>query len=156
MFIYIVLIIIFIALVSLSIYVITVYNKLKTYKNEVDKLWNTLRLSIESQFKYIQANFNSIENVDKFYLKDLIDKYMILAYTEEVMNSYIELEIIMDKVNNLEIKNKFLLKNQEIESIKEKYNNVLLRYNNCINMVPNRIVANIFHFTDGVYFRSKK
>lgn len=153
--IYILLAIIFILLLSVSLYVIIIYNKLKTYKNEVDKLWNTLRLSIESQFKLIKANLDSLTNVDKFYLKDLIDKYMILAYTVEVMNSYIDLEIMIDRVDPSIIKSKFLEKDAEIESVKEEYNNILLKYNNIINMIPNRIVANIFHFTEGTWFRSK-
>ena len=70
---YILLFIIFCVLVGLSLYVLVIYNKLKTYKNEVDKLWNTLRLEIESQFKFIKANIDLLGNADKFYLKDLID-----------------------------------------------------------------------------------
>lgn len=155
MFIYILLFIIFILLIGLSLYVIVIYNKMKTYKNEVDKLWNTLRLAIESQFKFIKANFDSINNVDKVYLKNLIDKYMILAFTAEIMNSYIDLELTIDKIDNVDIKNHFLEKDKEIEKIKVEYNNVLLRYNNIINMIPNKIVANIFHFTEGTWFRSK-
>lgn len=155
MFIYILLFIIFILLLGISLYVIIIYNKMKTYKNEVDKLWNTLRLNIESQFKFIKANIDAINNVDKFYLKDLIDKYMILAFTAEVMNSYIDLELTMDKADAPEIKNTFLARDAEIEKIKEDYNNVLLKYNNVINMIPNRIVANIFHFSEGTWFRSK-
>lgn len=155
MFIYILLFIIFILLIGLSLYVIVIYNKMKTYKNEVDKLWNTLRLAIESQFKFIKANFDSINNVDKVYLKNLIDKYMILAFTAEIMNSYIDLELTIDKVDDANIKRYFLEKDKEIEKIKAEYNNVLLRYNNIINMIPNKIVANIFHFTEGTWFRSK-
>lgn len=155
MFIYILLFIIFVLLIGLSLYVIIIYNKMKTYKNEVDKLWNTLRLSIESQFKFIKANLDSITNVDKFYLKDLIDKYMILAFTAEVMNSYIDLELTIDASDASEIKNTFLARDAEIEKIKVDYNNVLLKYNNVINMIPNRIVANIFHFSEGTWFRSK-
>lgn len=155
MFIYILLFIIFILLIGLSLYVIVIYNKMKTYKNEVDKLWNTLRLAIESQFKFIKANFDSINNVDKVYLKNLIDKYMILAFTAEIMNSYIDLEVTIDKVDDANIKSYFLEKDKEIEKIKAEYNNVLLRYNNIINMIPNKIVANIFHFTEGTWFRSK-
>lgn len=155
MFIYILLFIIFILLLGISLYVIIIYNKMKTYKNEVDKLWNTLRLNIESQFKFIKANIDAINNVDKFYLKDLIDKYMILAFTAEVMNSYIDLELTMDKADAPAIKNTFLARDAEIEKIKVDYNNVLLKYNNVINMIPNRIVANIFHFSEGTWFRSK-
>lgn len=155
MFIYILLFIIFILLIGLSLYVIVIYNKMKTYKNEVDKLWNTLRLAIESQFKFIKANFDSINNVDKVYLKNLIDKYMILAFTAEIMNSYIDLELTIDKVDDANIKSYFIEKDKEIEKIKAEYNNVLLRYNNIINMIPNKIVANIFHFTEGTWFRSK-
>lgn len=116
MFIYILLFIIFILLLGISLYVIIIYNKMKTYKNEVDKLWNTLRLNIESQFKFIKANLDAINNVDKFYLKDLIDKYMILAFTAEVMNSYIDLELTMDKADAPEIKNTFLARDAEIEN----------------------------------------
>ena len=112
---YILLFIIFCILVGLSLYVLVIYNKLKTYKNEVDKLWNTLRLEIESQFKFIKANIDLLGNADKFYLKDLIDKYMILAYTEEVMNAYIDLEITIDKSSDTEIKKRFLVKNSEID-----------------------------------------
>lgn len=152
---YILLFIIFCVLVFISLYVIVIYNKLKTYKNEVDKLWNTLRLEIESQFKFIKTNIDLLGNVDKFYLKDLIDKYMILAYTEEVMNSYIDLEIIIDKSSDSKVKEMFLSKNKEIDKVKIQYNNVLLKYNNVINMVPNKIIADIFHFNEGTWFRSK-
>ena len=65
---------------------------------------------------------------------------MILAYTEEVMNSYIDLEIILDKSDDSEIKSRFITKNAEINNLKTDYNNVLLRYNNVINMIPNKII----------------
>lgn len=152
----IVLIIIFILLVALSFYVVTVYNKLKSYKNEVDKLWDILRIKIENQFEFIDTKYSLIQYANKDILRNLIDKYKLLAYTEDVMKSYIELERIVDELPNNEIKVRFLEVDNEINGIKAEYNNVLLNYNNTVTIMTNKIIAEAFKFKPGTYFISKE
>ncbi|MCH5167132.1 MAG: hypothetical protein J1F35_04480 [Erysipelotrichales bacterium] len=148
--------IIFLILLGISIYVILVFNKLKTYKNEVDRLWNLLRIKIENQFKYINSNFESIMLDNKEYLKEIIDKYMLLAYIEDIMTTYVELEKIIDNVEENPVKTNFLKENEEIDKLKVDYNNVLLKYNNTINIMTNKFIADAFKFKQGIYFISKK
>ena len=147
---------IFVILIGIGVYIILVFNKLKTYKNEVDRLWNLLRIKIENQFKYINSNFESIIFDNKEYLKEIIDKYMLLAYTEDIMTTYVELEKVIDNIGESQIKVNFLKENEEIDKLKIEYNNVLLKYNNTINIMTNKFIADAFKFKQGTYFISKK
>ncbi len=148
------LIILVFLIILLSIYVITVYNKLKSDKNEVDKLWNRLRLSIQEQFAFINSNINLFSDNVKNPLVDLINSYNLMAYTEDVMEAYLQLEKIISSLEDNQLKQVFMDKNKAISEVKVLYNNVLLRYNNTVSMIPNSLISKAFGFNPGIWFRS--
>lgn len=148
------LIILVFLIILLSIYVITVYNKLKSDKNEVDKLWNRLRLSIQEQFVFINSNINLFSDNVKNPLVDLINSYNLMAYTEDVMEAYLQLEKIISSLEDNQLKQVFMDKNKAISEVKVLYNNVLLRYNNTVSMIPNSLISKAFGFNPGIWFRS--
>lgn len=147
------LIILVFLIILLSIYTISIYNKLKVDKNEVDKLWNRLRLAIEEQFKLVSANIKLV-NSNQDTLVDLINSYNVMAYTEDVMEAYLSLEKIIGNLEESNLKTSFMAKNQELNEVKTLYNNVLLRYNNMVSMIPGSYVAKIFGFHSGIWFRN--
>ena len=149
------LIILVFLIILLSIYVITIYNNLKRDKNDVDKLWNDLRLAIQDQFALINNNINVFDQDLKNGLVSLINDYKFMAYTEDVMEAYLNLEKMLNSVDN-NIKNLFDDMNNKIKELKENYNNVLLRYNNEVSMIPNIFVSKAFGFKSGIWFRSNE
>lgn len=146
------LIILVFLIILLSVFTISIYNKLKVDKNEVDKLWNRLRLAIEDQFKLVNININLVE--DKESLTTLINSYNVMAYTEDVMEAYLSLEKIIYTLNDSNFKATFMERDKAINDVKVLYNNVLLRYNNTVSMIPGSYVAKIFGFHSGIWFRS--
>ena len=153
MLIYVIIAIFFILLIVTSVYIILLFNKLKQYQNEVNKLWDDLRTRIERQFLFIETNLNYLNDQA---IVELVNSYKIEAYTENVMKDYVDLEKLIDNNSDNEIKSVFLKNDSEIENIKTDYNNILLKYNNLIDMIPNKIFANMLGFKEGVYFISKK
>lgn len=147
------LIILVFLIILLSIYTISVYNKLKVDKNEVDKLWNRLRIAIEEQFKLVSSNIKLINNKQDI-LNDLINNYNVMAYTEDIMEAYLNLEKIIDSLEDSKLKAIFREKDQAINDVKVLYNNVLLRYNNMVSMIPVSYVAKVFGFHSGIWFRN--
>lgn len=153
MLIYVIIAIFLILLIITSVYIILLFNKLKQYQNEVNKLWDDLRTRIERQFLFIETNLNYLNDQA---IVELVNSYKIEAYTENVMKDYVDLEKLIDNNSDNEIKSVFLKNDLEIENIKTDYNNILLKYNNLIDMIPNKIFANMLGFKEGVYFISKK
>lgn len=153
MLIYVIIAIFLILLIITSVYIILLFNKLKQYQNEVNKLWDDLRTRIERQFLFIETNLNYLNDQA---IVELVNSYKIEAYTENVMKDYVDLEKLIDNNSDNEIKSVFLKNDSEIENIKTDYNNILLKYNNLIDMIPNKIFANMLGFKEGVYFISKK
>lgn len=147
------LIILVFLIILLSIYTISTYNRLKVDKNEVDKLWNYLRIAIEEQFNLISSNINLV-NTDRDILVGLIDNYNKMAYTEDVMEAYLHLEKIIYSLDESNLKVSLMEKDQAINDGKVSYNNVLLRYNNAVSKLPGFYVAKIFGFHSGIWFRN--
>lgn len=148
------LIILVFLIILLSIFTISVFNKLKVDKNEVDKLWDQLRKAIEEQFKYVNTNINLVANKDKDNLVNLINSYNLMAYIEDVMEAYLSLEKIIYQQDESDFKVYFMEKDKAINDVKILYNNVLLRYNNTVSMIPKSLVAKAFGFHSGIWFRS--
>lgn len=146
------LIILVFLIILLSIYTISVYNKLKVDKNEVDKIWNRMRLAIEEQFKLVEANINLVE--DKDPLVNLINSYNLMAYIEDVMEAYLSLEKMIYVLGDNNFKHTFMERDKAINDAKVLYNDVLLRYNNTVSMIPGSYVAKIFGFHSGIWFRN--
>lgn len=146
------LIILVFLIILLSIFTISIYNKLRVDKNEVDQLWNRLRIAIEDQFKLVNANINLVENNDN--LVDLINNYNLLVKPEDVMEAYLNLEKIIYALSESNFKTTFIEKDKAINDNKVLYNNVLLRYNNTVSMIPGSYVAKIFGFHSGIWFRN--
>lgn len=139
----------------ISVIVINYYNRMRAYKNEIFKIWTTLRVAIEKQFALVETNINLLEGkVDIPSMREFINGYKIMALTSDVTLAYVRLEKTILSIDS-PILNSFSIANNSINQAKVLYNQYVLEYNNMVNMFPGKIVAKIFGFSPEVYFINK-
>lgn len=144
-FIYILIAIIFIGFV----YGVYIYGRLKKFKQYVDDSWESVLVSID------ELKTNILENIDNYgedkkKIKVIIKKMVMDEGIQEFIAAYVNLDKLLGENALFE---------EESKSPKvaiRAYNDDVLKYNNEINMIFKMLVANVFGFKPGIYFRSKK
>lgn len=149
------LIVLLIIIGVISSFTINYYNKMKIYKNDINRVWNSLRVAVDRQFNLVEVNLNSLgEYFDVTMLTELINGHKLMALPSDITVSYVKLErIILSKENPLY--NAFFQGNNSLLEAKKLYNDYVLGYNNIVNSFPGYIVAKIFGFIPETYFINK-
>jgi hypothetical protein len=129
---------------------LSVYKKLTNYKEELINNYNELYVIIEKKFKLVS---DSVLKKD-ITLIELVNRFKALEDIDDVINISLELDReVLNYKRRIWYKDyKVLL--EEINSIKSKYNDNVLRFNNILKMFPVNIVSNLFGFDTWLYYRN--
>ena len=143
----IILIMIFVLWIVLCLFV---YKKLTNYKEELINNYNELYVIIEKKFKLVSDNVLKKD----ITLIELVNRFKALEDIDDVINISLELDReVLNYKRRIWFKDyKILL--EEINSIKSKYNDNVLRFNNILKMFPVNIVSNLFGFDTWLYYRN--
>lgn len=143
----IILIMIFVLWIVLCLFV---YKKLTNYKEELINNYNDLYVIIEKKFKLVSDNVLKKD----ITLIELVNRFKALEDIDDVINISLELDReVLNYKRRIWYKDyKVLL--EEINSIKSKYNDNVLRFNNILKMFPVNIVSNLFGFDTWLYYRN--
>lgn len=129
---------------------LSVYKKLTNYKEELINNYNELYVIIEKKFKLVSDNVLKKD----ITLIELVNRFNTLEDIDDVINISLELDReVLNYKRRIWYKDyKILL--EEINSIKSKYNDNVLRFNNILKMFPVNIVSNLFGFDTWLYYRN--
>lgn len=129
---------------------LSVYKKLTNYKEELINNYNELYVIIEKKFKLVSDNVLKKD----ITLIELVNRFKALEDIDDVIKISLELDReVLNYKRRIWYKDyKVLL--EEINSIKSKYNDNVLRFNNILKMFPVNIVSNLFGFDTWLYYRN--
>ena len=118
--------------------------------DETEVLKNNLYVIIEKKFKLVSDNVLKKD----ITLIELVNRFKALEDIDDVINISLELDReVLNYKRRIWYKDyKVLL--EEINSIKSKYNDNVLRFNNILKMFPVNIVSNLFGFDTWLYYRN--
>lgn len=152
----------------LIIWTISIYNGMVKIRNKVDKEWRNIDVQLERRYALIP---NLIETV-KGYAKHEQDTFTkITEYRSQAMNArsvaekaqangqlssaLAGLTVQMEAYPDLKANTNFLNLQEELSSTENKisfsrsiYNEVVMGYNNKIQIFPNNMFAGIFNFKE--------
>lgn len=147
-------------------YVVITYNSLVGKKNKVNNAWSQVEVQLKRRFDLIP---NIVETVKGYtaHEKDTLErvtqiraKFMNVQNREEAINSNSEMSNILGKLfavaesyPQLKADSNFMGLQQELARTEDKisfsrqfYNDVVMEFNNAIQMFPSNMIATMFGF----------
>ncbi|MEW8956018.1 LemA family protein [Clostridium sp.] len=159
--------------VILLLYIITVYNGLVTLRNRVKNSWAQIDVQLKNRADLIP---NLVEAVKGYasHEKSTFDE-VVKARNAAISANNIEdtvkannmmaealskLMVVVEAYPELKANSNFLSLQGDLKDTEEKiryarqfYNDIVLRYNNSIEVFPKNILASIFGFREESYFK---
>ena len=170
----IVLIVVIAIIVILGIYLIAARNKLVVLKNRVKDQWAQIDVQLKRRFdlipnlvetvkgyaKHEKETLEEVINARNEYLKAGNNKEAIKA-NDDLLQGISKLFALAESYPDLKANTNFVSMQQELQNTEDKiaaarqfYNDVVLQYNNQIELFPSNIVASIFKFKTESYFEA--
>ena len=158
------------------IWVFATYNTLVSLRNRVKDSWSQIDVQLKRRF---DLSPNLVETVkgytkhEKDTLKEVVEArntYLSATLPEEQMKADGELTKAVSKLfalsesypdlkantNFTELQNELNETENKIAISRQFYNDVVMQYNNKVEMVPSNIVASIFKFTKETFFQANE
>lgn len=153
---------------------IITYNKLVTLRNRVKDQWAQIDVQLKRRFDlipnlvstvkgYAKHESETLENVIKArntFLSATTPEEEISA-NNELTNAMTKLFALSESYPDLKANTNFLDLQQELNETEDKiasarqfYNDVVMVYNNKIEVVPSNFIAAIFHFKKEAFFEA--
>lgn len=162
-------IIIFLLIMTLlTVFVVKVYNSLVLLKNKIEADWQQIMLEINyrvdlvSKYLPLVSNIASNETIEN--TKNILNKLRSQMSWENIMNSYIELEKMIERIK-IEVEDKnvhyaeweqaFAENKTRLDKARDIYNDDILGMNNKVDLFPFSIIAGICGYEKYIYFRSE-
>lgn len=169
-------IILIVVLVLLVLYVISTYNSLVGLRNKVKDQWSQIDVQLKRRFDLIPNLVETVKgyaNHEKETLEDVIKarNTFLSATTKEdemkangeLTNAISKLFALAESYPDLKANENFLGLQKELTETENKisyarqfYNDVVMKYNNKIEMFPTNLVAGIFGFKSETFFSAKE
>ena len=167
-------IILIVVVVLILLWVVATYNGLISLRNRVKDSWSQIDVQLKRRFDLIP---NLVETV-KGYAKhesetpeEVIkarNTYMTASLPEDQMKADGELTKAISKLfalsesypdlkantNFIDLQDQLKETENKIAMSRQFYNDVVLQYNNKIEMVPSNIIANLFKFQKQAFFEA--
>ncbi len=157
----------------ITIYSISTYNKLIKMRENVDNAWSQIDVQLKRRFDLIP---NLVETVKGFasHEKDTLTQVTearasvggarntqeAVEANNQLSSALSRLLIVSEKYPELQANTNFMSLHRELTDIENKiafnrqcYNDTVLIYNRKKKMFPANIIAKMFKFDDGVYFK---
>ncbi len=167
------LIIILAIIVIIVLWVIATYNSLITFRNRVKDSWSQIDVQLKRRFDLIPNLVETVKGYakhEKETLEEVINarnSYLSATLPEDQMKADGALTKAVNKLfalsesypdlkantNFTDLQNSLKETEDKIAMSRQFYNDVVLQYNNKIEMVPSNIVANIFKFQKETFFQ---
>lgn len=163
-----VIIIFLLVMTLLTLFVVRVYNSLVLLKNKIESDWDQIKLEINYRVdlvnKYLPLVNNIVSNNTIENTKTILNKLSTQMSWEDVMNSYIELEKLIEQIK-IEVEDRnvhyaeweraFAESKARLDKTRDIYNDDILGMNNKVDLFPFSIIAGICGYEKYIYFRSE-
>lgn len=165
-----------IIVVVLILVIISTYNSLVSLRNRVKDQWAQIDVQLKRRFDLIPNLIETVKGYTKHEsetLENIVklrNTYASANTPQEAMEADGELNKAVSKLfalaesyPDLKANTNFLQMQEELKETENKiassrqfYNDVVLRYNNKIQMFPSNIVAGLFGFKTEAFFEANK
>ncbi len=169
------LIVILVIVILLILWVVATYNKLVTFRNRVKDAWSQIDVQLKRRFDLIPNLVETVKGYTKHEsetLENVIkarNTYMSATLPEDQMKADGELTKAISKLfaltesyPDLKANSNFTDLQKELNETENKiamsrqfYNDIVMQYNNKVEMVPSNIIANMFHFKKETFFEAQ-
>ena len=156
-----------------AIYAIAAYNGLVGKRNKVKNSWSQIDVQLKRRFDLIP---NLVETVKGYaaHERQTLEavtaartKFMSASTPEEMMKANTELSHLLSRLfavaeaypdlkantSFVELQNELSKTEDKITFSRQFYNDVVMEYNNAVQMFPTSIIAGIFGFKQEAYFQ---
>lgn len=169
-------IVLIVIVVLIILWVVATYNSLITLRNRVKDAWSQIDVQLKRRFDLIPNLVETVKGYTKHEsetLENVIkvrNTYMSATLPEDQMKADGELTKAVSKLfalsesyPDLKANQNFMDLQKELNETENKiamsrqfYNDIVMQYNNKIEMVPSNIVASIFKFTKETFFAASE
>lgn len=170
------LIVILVIVVLLVLWIIATYNSLVSFRNRVKDAWSQIDVQLKRRFDLIPNLVETVKGYTKHEsetLENVIkarNTYMSATLPEDQMKADGELTRAVSKLfaltesypdlkantNFNDLQNQLNETENKIAMSRQFYNDIVLQYNNKVEMVPSNIIANMFHFKKETFFEAQE
>lgn len=170
------LIVILVIIAILILWVVVTYNGLVTLRNRVKDAWSQIDVQLKRRFDLIPNLVETVKGYTKHEsetLENVIkarNSYMSATLPEDQMKADGELTKAVSKLfalsenypdlkantNFNELQSELNETENKIAMSRQFYNDIVMQYNNKVEMVPSNIIANMFHFKKETFFEAEK
>ena len=160
--------------VIIVIWIISTYNSLVVLRNRVKDQWAQIDVQLKRRFDLIPNLVETVKGYTKHEsetLENVIkarNTYLSATTPEGQMEADGELTKAVSKLfalseaypelkantNFMELQGELTETEDKISVARQLYNDVVMKYNNKVRMIPSNIVAALFHFTEEPYFQA--
>ncbi len=168
----IILIVVIAIIVLLILWVIATYNSLISFRNRVRDAWSQIDVQLKRRFDLIPNLVETVKGYTKHEsetLENVIkarNTYLSATLPEDQLKADGELTKAVNKLfaltesypdlkantNFTDLQNQLKETENKIAMSRQFYNDIVMQYNNKVEMVPSNIVANIFKFKKEAFF----
>jgi LemA protein len=166
--------IILIVIAVLALIAISLYNGLVVKRNRVKNSWSQIDVQLKRRFDLIPNLVETVKGYaahEKETLEAVVSartKYLSAKTPEDMMNANGQLSQVLGRLfalsesyPDLKANENFAHLQQELSKTEDKisyarqfYNDVVLTYNNAVQMFPTSIVASMFGFMEEPFFKT--
>jgi LemA protein len=163
-------------IVIIALWFVSTYNNLVVLRNRVKDQWAQIDVQLKRRFDLIPNLVETVKGYTKHEsetLENVIkarNTYLSATTPEGQMEADGELTKAVSKLfalsesypdlkansNFTDLQNQLQDTENKIASARQFYNDVVLKYNNKISVIPSNIVASLFHFEKEAFFEANK
>lgn len=167
-------ILIFVVLLLIVLFLISIYNGLIVKRNRVKNAWAQIDVQLKKRFDLVPNLVETVKGYAKHEAGTLEavvkarNQYISAGTPEEMMKANTEMTGALSRLfalaesypdlkantNFMELQGELLELEDKIAYARQFYNDTVLTYNNAIQVVPANIVASLFRFQEEPYFKA--
>ncbi len=166
--------VIIIIIVAVALIVVSLYNSLVVKRNRVKNAWSQIEVQLKRRFDLIPNLVETVKGYaehEKETLESVVNargKYLSAKTPEDMMNANNQLSQVLGRLFALSEAYPDLKANENFKNLQEElsntedkisyarqfYNDVVLTYNNSIQIFPTNIIATLFGFKEEPFFKT--